>query len=337
MAGTDHEAEEAGMAEVLVLVDHVAGAVRKPSLELLTVARRLGNAAAVLMTSDAAYVAPAVQTLGRFGAARVYVVVAAEVEGYLAAPKVAALAGIVSSAYPAAVLATAGSEGTEVAARLSVRLGSGLITDAVDVQPGTDGLPVATQAVFAATYHVTSCATAGVPVITVKPNAAVAEEAGVAPEVVEMPTCFGDLAGAARVEHRSPRVSGDRPDLAEARVVVSGGRGLGSGEAFAMVERLADLLGGAVGASRAAVDSGWYPHSHQVGQTGTTVSPALYVALGISGAIQHRAGMQTSKTIVAVNKDAEAPLLGIADFGVVGDLFDVVPQLSDALAEQAGA
>jgi electron transfer flavoprotein alpha subunit len=317
------------MGEVLVLVDHVEGAVRKPTLELLALARRVGEPAAVVLGAGEAAGEIAAR-LAQFGAERVYTVDAAQFGGYLVVPKVDALQQIAATVTDlAAVLVTSSGEGKEVAARLALRLGSGVITDATDVVAGGDGGPVATQAAFAASFTVTSRVSRGVPVITVKPNAAAAEAVAGAGTVVPVVVEFSAGATGTRVTSRTARVSSGRPELTEAAIVVSGGRGVGAAEGFAVVEALADALGAAVGASRAAVDAGWYPHANQVGQTGKQVSPQLYIANGISGAIQHRAGMQTSKTIVAVNKDPEAPIFELADYGVVGDLFTVLPQLTN--------
>ncbi|GAB2626483.1 electron transfer flavoprotein subunit alpha/FixB family protein [Streptomyces capparidis] len=320
------------MGEVLVLVDHVDGAVRKPTLELLTLARRIGEPVAVVLGSGAE---AAVPTLGEYGATKVLTADAPEFADYLVVPKVDAVHQAAQAVQPAAVLVPSSAEGKEIAARLAVRLGSGLITDAVDVQAGDEG-PVATQSVFAASFTVRSRVSHGVPVITVKPNSAAPEAAPAEPAVEPLEVSFGDLATGTEVVERTPREATGRPELTEAAIVVSGGRGVGSAENFSVVEALADSLGAAVGASRAAVDAGWYPHSNQVGQTGKTVSPQLYVAAGISGAIQHRAGMQTSKTIVAVNKDAEAPIFDLVDYGVVGDLFEVLPQLTEEVKARKG-
>ena len=319
------------MSQVLVLVDHVEGSVRKTTLELLAIARRLGEPAAVFLGRgwDAA-----ASTLAEHGAAAAYVVDAEEVDQYLVVPKVEALQAVLAAAGDvAAVLVPSSSEGKEVAGRLAVRLDSGVITDAVDVQPGEAG-PVATQAAFAGGYSVQSHVTKGVPVITVKPNSAAPEAAPTQTQVQNVSLTVSDAAKAVRIVERKSKAKSGRPDLSEAAIVVSGGRGT-NGD-FGPVETFADALGAAVGASRAAVDAGWYPHSNQVGQTGKQVSPQLYVAAGISGAIQHRAGMQTSKTIVAVNKDPEAPIFELADFGVVGDLFSILPQAADEVAKRKG-
>ncbi len=315
------------MAEVFVLVDHVEGTVRKTTLELLTIARRIGEPAAVFIGSgyDAAK-----QTLGQHGAVKVYVADAPELEEFLVSPKAEAVAQIAAVSAPAAILITSTPEGKEIAARLAIKLGSGIITDATDVASDL----TTTQSVFAGSYSVTARVTRGVPIITVKPNAVTPEPAPTAPVEEKVEAVVSDGAKAARIVDRQPRAATGRPELAEAAIVVSGGRGT-AGD-FGPVEALADALGAAVGASRAAVDSGWYPHAYQIGQTGKTVSPQLYIAAGISGAIQHKAGMQTSKTVVVVNKDGEAPIFAMADFGVVGDLHTVLPQAVEEIEKRKG-
>jgi len=319
------------MAEVLVLVDHANGTVRKTTAELLTIARRLGEPSAVFVGDgfDAAK-----EALARYGAEKVYRVESPDVTGHLVAPQAEVLAQLVASASPAAVLIPSNSAGKEIAARLAIKTESGLITDAVDVQAGEGGGVRTTQSVFAGSYSVTATVTKGTPIITVKPNSAAPEEAAgaAADEVVSIEV--SQAAKGAKITESKPKEATGRPELTEAAIVVSGGRGTGGD--FSKVEEFADSLGAAVGASRAAVDAGWYPHTSQVGQTGKQVSPQLYVACGISGAIQHRAGMQTSKTIVAVNKDEEAPIFELVDFGVVGDLFTVLPQATEKVQAAKG-
>jgi electron transfer flavoprotein alpha subunit len=319
------------MTEILVLVDHADGQVRKTTGELLTFARRLGEPSAVFVGSGAD---AAVETLARFGAEKVYVLDAPELTEFLVAPKAEALAQLVEGRSPAAVLIPSGGEGKEIAARLAIKTSSGLITDAVDVAPGDGGGVDTVQSVFAGNFTVAATVTRGTPIVTVKPNSVTPEPSQGAATVEKVDVTVSEGARTARIESTEPRRSTGRPELTEAAIVVSGGRGTGGD--FSEVEAFADSLGGAVGASRAAVDSGWYPHSFQVGQTGKTVSPQLYVASGISGAIQHRAGMQTSKTIVAVNKDAEAPIFELVDFGVVGDLKKVLPQATDEVNKRKG-
>ncbi|MEO5854266.1 MAG: electron transfer flavoprotein subunit alpha/FixB family protein [Nocardioides sp.] len=322
------------MSEVLVLVDHADGVVKKPTYELLTIARRLGEPSAVFI-GPAAQGAEVAEKVKKYGAEKVYVIDDAQIKGYLVAPKAEALEQLAGSTSPAAILIPSSYEGKEIAARLAIKLESGLITDAVDVQAGEGG-PVTTQSVFAGNYTVQARVTRGTPIITVKPNAAAPEESEGAGTVEEFATTVSDAAKGAQIVASQPRQATGRPELTEAAIVVSGGRGVGSKENFTVIEGLADALGAAVGASRAAVDSGWMPHSFQVGQTGKTVSPQLYVANGISGAIQHRAGMQTSKTIVAVNKDEEAPIFELVDFGVVGDLHTVLPAATAKINDRKG-
>jgi electron transfer flavoprotein alpha subunit len=319
------------MAEVLVLAEHTAeGEVKKVTLELLTAARRLGSPSVVWTGPGSAAGAA---RLGEYGAEKVYVADSADFADYVVAPAAELLASLVAEKAPAAVLIAGTTEGKEIAGRLAVKTGSGVLTDAVNVIAGPDGAPVAEQPNFGGAITVHSMVQAGTPIIAVRPNAVSPEAASGAATLETVSFTASDAAKASRVNERVVAQKGERPDLTEAQIVVSGGRGTGSEEGFKIIEKLADSLGAAVGASRAVTDAGWYPHQFQVGQTGKTVSPQLYVAVGISGAIQHRAGMQTSKTIVAINKDAEAPIFEIADYGVVGDLFTVVPQLLDEIAK----
>jgi electron transfer flavoprotein alpha subunit len=317
------------MTEILVVVDHVEGAVKKPTYEMLTLAARLGEPSAVFIgpSDKGAEVAEAVK---KYGAAKVYVVDDAALRGFLVAPKAEALQQLVEKTSPGAVLIASSAEGKEIAARLAIKIDSGLITDAVDVEEG----PVTTQSVFAGNYTVKAKVTKGTPIITVNPNSAAPVEAEGAGVIEEVSVTVSDAAKGAQIVASQPRKATGRPELTEATIVVSGGRGTGG--KFEPVENLADALGAAVGASRAAVDSGWKPHSYQIGQTGKTVSPQLSIAAGICGAMQHRAGMQTSKTIVAVNKDDEAPIFELVDFGVVGDLHTVLPAVTEEVTQRKG-
>jgi electron transfer flavoprotein alpha subunit len=317
------------MAEVLVLVKVSAGAVSKPTLEALTIARRLGEPSAVVVEAPGT-AAGLVDKLGEYGAAKVYVAESADLAGYLVTPKVAALEQIVRTVSPAAVVIPSTQDGKEVAGRLAVRLDNGVLTDAVDL--AADG--TATQAIFAGSTIVHSKVSRGIPLVTLRPSSITPAPAPTTPTVTPVEVALAPTDRLATVTDRVAEAKGARPELTEASIVVSGGRGVASAENFALIEQLADLLGGAVGASRAATDAGFYPHKFQVGQTGKTVSPQLYIAIGISGAIQHRAGMQTSKTIVAINKDTEAPIFELADFGVVGDLFAVVPQAIEEIRQR---
>ncbi len=318
------------MAEVLVLAEHAEGALKKVSAELITAARALGEPAAVVVGAPGT-AEPLIDGLKAAGAAKIYVAESEDADKYLLTPVVDVLAALTESNSPAAVLLAATADGKEIAGRLAARIGSGLLVDVVEVKEGAVGV----HSIFGGAFTVEAKANGDTPVITVRAGAVDAEPSDGAGEQVSVDVP-APAENATKITSREPAVAGDRPELTEATIVVSGGRGVGSAENFNVVEALADSLGAAVGASRAAVDSGYYPGQFQVGQTGKTVSPQLYIALGISGAIQHRAGMQTSKTIVAVNKDEEAPIFEIADYGVVGDLFKVAPQLTDAVKTRKG-
>jgi electron transfer flavoprotein alpha subunit len=317
------------MAEVLVLVDAADGTVMKSTLELLTAARTIGEPAAVVLGA-AGIAGPLNGALAEHGADRIYVVESDDLDDYVVAPKAEALAAVVARASPAAVLISSTPSNKEIAARLAFKIGSGVLTDAV----GVDADCGATQSIFGGAVTVQSKVSKGVPVITIRPNSVVPEPSVGAGEETKLDVTISETAKGAKIIENIVEARGSRPQLSDASVVVSGGRGIGNADNFKIIEELADTLGAAVGASRAVVDAGWVDHKMQVGQTGVTVSPELYIAVGISGAIQHRAGMQTAKTIVAINKDAEAPIFELADFGVVGDLFAVAPQLTEEIVKR---
>ena len=314
------------MTTALAFIETTSGGALQPSAAaVLTAAARLGDAIAVTTDTRAA------DALADLGAAIVFV---AEAEtGSLLGTEFAALLAAWEKYSPTAVILPHSIDGRVLAGRLAARLRLPLAVDAVDVERTGDRV-IATHSVFGGAYSVTSSSSEGPIVITLR-QGAIEPDAASAAGSVEHEHVEVEAARYAIVDGiRSAQETSERPDLRTAAVVVSGGRGLGSAEGFSIADSLADQLGGAIGASRAAVDAGYISQSHQVGQTGVTVSPQLYVAIGISGAIQHRAGMQTAKTIVAINRDANAPIFDIADFGIVGDAFVVVPQLVDALRER---
>jgi len=312
------------MSNVLILADHDGGKLAKTAAELATLGKRISSVTAVILSGSGEGDAIAAQ-LANSEVEKAVVVESDDFAKHGIPAMVDALAQIVTTNNPAAVLIPSTARGKEIAGRLAVRIGGGVITDAVDLAADLN----ATQSVFGGSFTVHSKVKTGTPVITVRPSAVEAAVTSNTPAIEKASVTISDKAKLVTITDSKPAVKGGRPELTEAKIVISGGRGT-NGD-FTPVEAMADLLGAAVGASRAATDAGWYPHTHQVGQTGKTVSPQLYVACGISGAIQHRAGMQTSKTIVAINKDPEAPIFDLADFGVVGDLFAVLPQAGEAI------
>ena len=317
------------MSNVLILADFISSKATKTNAELATAAARIGEVTAVVLAPAGKGAAMAAD-INKGPVSKVVVVESDTFVNNGVAAAADVLAQIIAAQSPAAVLIASHAFGKEVAARTAIKSGSGIITDAVDVAADA----TATQLVFGGSTTVHSQVSQGTPIITVRPNSIDADLSAASPALENATAAISDIAKKATIASSQPPVKGGRPELTEANIVVSGGRGTDGN--FSAVEAFADTLGAAVGASRAATDAGWYPHSHQVGQTGKTVSPQLYVACGISGAIQHRAGMQTSKTIVVVNKDPEAPLFDIADFGVVGDLFNVLPQATAAVAAKKG-
>jgi electron transfer flavoprotein alpha subunit len=322
------------MPDILVLIDHMKGTPKKVSNQIVTAARQKGggSVSAVVLGEGASNAA---ERVGAFGATKAYVWDSADADLYSTEAQVVALAAALEQSGADVVFYPSDPFLSDVVARTAVRVNGGVVADVSDVEVDGDQV-IATKAIFGGDMTSRCKVREGrTQFIGIKPNAFTAEESGgAAAEVVPLEVALDDKAQRTKVTDVVEQQGGGRPDVTEAAIIVAGGRGLGEADGFQLIERLADALGAGVGASRAATDAGWYPHSHQIGQTGKTVSPQLYIGAGISGAIQHRAGMQTSQTIVVINKDGEAPIFSIADIGIVGDLYKVIPPLVEELEKR---
>ncbi len=313
---------------ILVIAEHVDGVFRKVSFEALSAARQLGgDISAVVLGSG---IETAAAELGTYGAAKIYAAEESALSEYTVDGYTHALADIIGKVNPNVVVVGASTQGKELAARLSARLDAALATDCVAVRMEGDHV-VATRPMYGGKVLAEVALKSSPAIVALRPNV-IAVEAAPADGVVES---MAAVVGEVRTQVKGKQLESGKIDLTEAEVVVSGGRGMG-GDDYTAIEALAEALGAAVGASRSAVDEGWRPATDQVGQTGKTVSPNLYIACGISGAIQHLAGMSSSKVIVAINKDPEAPIFSKADYGIVGDLFEVVPALTEEIKKLKG-
>jgi electron transfer flavoprotein alpha subunit len=329
-----------GGEEVLVLVDHKDGSPRKASLQALSAAHVVADATAKSIAG--VWLGPAapesLRGLGRFGVEKIYHWDSSDATAYVTRPQVEALEQVVHLSGSDILIFVSTSRVKDVAARLAVRVGAGVITDCTAIEVDANLRIRASKEVFGGQLTTTTSVLDGKKeFIGIAPNSFHNREHDVgSPEILEIDVILSNESQTAGVIGEERQDSSGRPDVGEAAIVVAGGRGLGSEEGFRILEELADLLRAAVGASRAATDAGWYPHRHQIGQTGRTVAPSLYIGCGISGAIQHRVGMQTAQNIAVINIDPEAPLFQIADFGVVGDLHEVVPELIEQVKSRTG-
>ena len=314
------------MATIWVYAELDQGVLQPISLELLACARALGDVEAIALGPGAK---EAAGTLGRHGAARVHVHEDGRFAEYLTEPATAAVAGMLERGTPDLLLFGFSPDSRDVAGRLAARLGIGLISNALEVR--LDGSDVTAKVPYFGGAKVASFRAVARPaIVLVRPKSYEASEVGGECEVVELEAALAEDACRARITDRVVE-AGDQVKLEDAAIVVTGGRGLGGPDNFPLIEELAAALGGAAGASRAIVDAGWVPYALQVGQTGKTVRPDVYIGAGVSGAMQHTVGMKASKVIVAINKDPEAPILKMADLGVVGDAVQILPKLTDAV------
>jgi electron transfer flavoprotein alpha subunit len=314
------------MASILVYAELTQGKLATTSLELMTKARELGDVYAVALGGGAK---AAAATLGKHGAKVIHVNEDAAFDDYLAEPATDAVASLYEKEKPDVILFGFTSDSREVAGRLAARLGSGLISNASDVV-ARDGGFVAKVPYFGGAKIASMKANGKPAIVLIRPKSFEVSEKPGAGEIQQLDLTISDGSRRAHVTDRVVEAS-EKVKLEDARVVISGGRGMGGPQNFPLLEDLASALGGAVGASRAVVDAGWVPYSMQVGQTGKSVRPGVYIAVGISGAMQHTVGMKTSKVIIAINKDAEAPIMKMADLGVVGDALKIVPALTAAV------
>lgn len=320
---------------ILIYVEHDRGRSKRIALELASKARQLAGGARVAAVALGEGAAHCAEQLGRYGVDDLYVHEDPALDAYLTDPHVEVIAALVLNIQPAAMILPYTPDGKDIAARLSVRLDSGLVANVIDLEE-RDGQLAAQETVFGGTYTTTvRVRESVVPLFLARPNAFELEECEVRTTVTSLDTPIPDSARRVRRGNRVQEEGAPMP-LEEAGTIVSGGRGLGGPEPFSLLQDLALALGGAVGASRAAVDAGWIGYEHQVGQTGRTVKPQLYLAVGISGAVQHRVGMQTADTVVAINRDPDAPIFQLADLAVVGDLFQIVPALTAEIKRRKG-
>jgi electron transfer flavoprotein alpha subunit len=314
------------MAKVWVYAELGDGKLAPTSLELMAKARMLGDVEAIALGSGAK---AAAETLGKHGAKVVHVNEDGAFDDFIAEPATAALETLCKESAPDLILFGFTPDSREVAGRLAARLGVGLISNAADVAADGGGF-VARVPYFGGAKLASMKANKKPAIILIRPKSIEASESGGTAQVKDLAVSIDAGAKRAHITERVVEAS-EKVKLEEAKVVISGGRGMGGPDNFPLLEDLANALGGAVGASRAVVDAGWVPYSMQVGQTGKSVRPGVYIAVGISGAMQHTVGMKASKVIIAINKDAEAPIMKMADLGVVGDALKIVPALTAAV------